>query len=128
MFICVAINSLVTDKAFSIPSSPAMLTLNTAKALVKWIPTNLHEVELFQTQLTNILSSCVQLVPYSSTATVAELGGGWRGLGPPCDFSLYSDVSAWPPPPQYVYAHVHVFSSLCASSPLIALSNASLLS
>ena len=47
---------------------------------------------------------------------MAELGGGWRGLGLPCDFSLYSDVSALPPLPLLMCAHVHVFSSLCASS------------
>ena len=93
MFICVAINSLVTDKAFSIPSSPAMLTLNTAKALVKWIPTNLHEVELFQTQLTNILSSCVQLVPYSSTANATIRAKMWSKYHSLCASAVYRN--AW---------------------------------
>ena len=41
LIICVAINSLVADKAFAVPPAPATLALNTANTIVKWIPTKL---------------------------------------------------------------------------------------
>ena len=50
--------------------------------------------------LTNCVRQCgpnVMCVPQLYQA-LAELGGGWGGLGPPpCDLDLYSDVSARPP-------------------------------
>ena len=68
----------------------------------------------------------------SANSGGARGGGAGGGLAPPAisactvTSALGPPPSPPPPPPKYVYAHVHVFSSLCASSPLIALSNASL--
>ena len=77
LIICVAINSLVADKAFSMPSAPATLALNTANTLLKWITTNCHEVELFQTQLRDLLSSCIVPVASSSTADAKMRSKMW---------------------------------------------------
>ena len=93
LIICVAINSLVADKAFSMPSAPATLALNTANTLLKWIPTNCHEVELFQTQLRDLLSSCIVPVASSSSADAKMRSKMWSKYQSVRTSPLY--LNAW---------------------------------
>lgn len=93
LIICVAINSLVSDKAFSMPSASAALALNTANTLLKWIPTNCHEVELFQTQLRDLLSNCIVPVASSSTADAKMRSKMWSKYHSVRTSPLY--LNAW---------------------------------
>ena len=69
------------------------LALNTAKALVKWISTNLHEVELLQTLLTDILSPCIQMVSCSSTANAKIRAKMWSKYHSVRTSAVYSFTS-----------------------------------
>ena len=91
--ICVAINAMVADKSFGIQSSSAISALNTAKALVKWIPKNINEVESLQTQLQDILSPCIQSLSSSSTANATVRAKMWSKYHAVRTSAVYLD--AW---------------------------------
>eukprot|EP00731_Ephydatia_muelleri_P014320 Em0008g40a len=91
--ICVAINAMVADKSFGIQSSSAISALNTARALVKWIPKNINEVESLQTQLQDILSPCIQSLSSSSTANATVRAKMWSKYHAVRTSAVYLD--AW---------------------------------
>ena len=93
MVICVAINALVADKAFAIPSASAISALNTAKMLVKWIPTKLIEVESLQNQLQHILSPCIKSISLSSKANASVRSKMWQQYHSVRTSTVYLD--AW---------------------------------